>query len=143
MKLDCLIIKMRDIIMNADQFYTEKTKAFGIPILKNHIPLFLLLKDRQDYKLFNEVYKEWGISKSSLSDIINKYQGLGLIEKCSCSDDKRTVYLYLTDKGLRYQQMLLDFEQEFLELAYKGMSDDEKGAFERYLSLTLKNTSVK
>ncbi|MGL5767883.1 MAG: hypothetical protein ACRCX8_19785 [Sarcina sp.] len=55
--------------------------------------------------VFNEVWKTWGISRSSLSDIVVKYVNLGIIEKIDCLEDKRTVYLRLTEKAFNIRKV--------------------------------------
>jgi len=46
------------------------------------------------------------ISKSSLSDIINKYESQRLIIKCVCDEDKRSIYISLTLEGIHIKQKL-------------------------------------
>lgn len=142
MKCECMIVKMRDIILNADKFFTKKMDEERIPVIKNHVSLFFILSDSDSPKQFNEIYREWGISKSSLSDIVNKYQKIGLMEKYSYADDKRTVLIHLTDEGLKVKQRLVSLEKEFLDSIYVGLDSEEKESFERLLDHVLKNSTL-
>jgi len=90
--------------------------------------------------IFNEVSNIWKISKSSLSDIINKYENQGLIKKCNCSEDKRSVYISLKPEALYIVQKLLSIDAEFLGLMLNDFDDNEKQIFEENINKVLKNT---
>lgn len=141
MKCECVIGKIRNINVIVDKYLTKKINEEKIPILKNHIPLFYILPSNSDSILFNELSKEWGISKSSLSDIVNKYQKLGFVNKCSCCDDKRSVYLSLTEEGIKMKEILVRLEVEFLELFFKGFDNNERDIFENQIDRVLDNSS--
>ena len=89
--------------------------------------------------LFNEIASTWKISKSSLSDIINKYESQGLINKCMCSEDKRSVYISLTPEAVVIKQKLQVMEREFLDIILKDFGEDEKKVFEDNIDKALKN----
>lgn len=141
MKYECVIGKIRNINVIVDKYLAKKINEEKIPILKNHIALFYILPSNSDSILFNELSKEWGISKSSLSDIVNKYQKLGFVDKCSCCDDKRSIYLSLTKEGIKMKEILVRLEVEFLELFFKGFDSNEQDIFEKQIDRVLDNTS--
>ena len=141
MKCKCVVGKIRNISLLVDEYLNKKINEEKIPILKNHISLFYILPSNSDSMLFNELSKEWGISKSSLSDIVNKYQKLGFVNKCSCCDDKRSVYLSLTNEGIEMKEILVRYESEFLELFFKGFDTNERENFENQIDRLLYNSS--
>lgn len=141
MKYECVIGKMRDINSNTDKFFTKRINEERMPILINHIPLFYILSFNKEPILFNELSKEWGISKSSLSDIINKYQKLGFVNKYSCNDDKRSVYLSLTEEGVKIKDMLGNFEMELIEFLFKDFDTNEREVFEKRIDHVLRNSN--
>lgn len=140
MKTKCIINKIRNISLFSDKFLDKKIKEFNLPILRNHIPLFYILPYGEEKMLFNELSKNWKISKSSLSDIITRYENLGIVEKCNCNDDKRTIYLSLTEKALPIKETLDSFDKEFLDLLLKGFDSEDKNNFEEYIEKALENS---
>ena len=137
MKQKCIIGKIRGISSVAEKFLSSRIKEEGLPVLINHVSLFHILPDNGEKVFFNDLAKEWCISKSSLSDIINKYQTLGYVEKCTCCEDKRAVYISITEKGIKIKDKLIGFEAEFLERILKGFEDKECEDFEKYIDKAL------
>ncbi|WP_297639092.1 MarR family transcriptional regulator [uncultured Clostridium sp.] len=139
MRKQCIIGKIRTISLKSDKFVDKKIKERNLPVLKSHIPLFFILPESKERMLFNEVAKEWDISKSSLSDIINKYEVMDILEKCICPNDKRLVYVSLTDKALEIRKNLDEIEREFLNILLKDFSENERKIYEEYMEMSLKN----
>ena len=88
MNKGCILGKINQINSISNKFIAKKIKEENLPILLNHVPLFYILPEDGTTMIFNEIASIWEISKSSLSDIINKYENQGLIKKCDCSEDK-------------------------------------------------------
>lgn len=139
MKKECVIGKIRTISLKSDKFLEKKIKEENLPILRNHIPLFYILPYSGEKILFNELAKAWDISKSSLSDIVNKYEALGFITKCNCCDDKRTVYVGLTKEALYIKDKLDEIEGEFLDILLNEFTKEEREIFEIYIKKSLNN----
>jgi len=77
---------------------------------------------------------KWGISKSSLSDIINKYTDLKLVEKHECQDDKRVIYIQLTTEGEKVKNELLNIQESFMSNLFKGLDMDQQETFRLLLN---------
>lgn len=138
----CIIGKIRSIATKSDKFVDKKIKEKNLPVLKNHIPLFYILPENKEKMIFNELAKEWEISKSSLSDIVNKYENLGIVEKCVCPNDKRLIHVKLTDKALEIKSKLDEIEEEFLDVLLKDFSKDERVIYETYIKMSLNNVKT-
>lgn len=138
MECKCIIGNINSISDISNKFLDKKIKKDNLPVLRNHIKLFYIIPQKGDKMLFNELSKIWGISKSSLSDIIYKYENLGFIEKNECKNDKRTVYLNLTEKAIPIINKLDSYEEEFLDILLHDFGD-EAIIFKENLFKALKN----
>lgn len=139
MKRQCIIGKINKICTISDKYIIKRINEERLPILKNHIPLFYILPQDGTALLFNEIANMWKISKSSLSDIIVKYENQGLIKKCICSEDKRSVYISLTPEALYIKEKLDKIEEEFLDLLLSNFDKNTKSIFEDIMDKALKN----
>jgi len=139
MKNGCILGKINEINTISNKFLAKKIKEEGLPILQNHILLFYILPEDGSALIFNEISNIWQISKSSLSDIINKYESQGLINKCVCVEDKRSVYISLKPEGVRIGHKLKSIEAEILDLMLNNFAKDEKQIFEENINKALKN----
>ena len=139
MKSKCIVGKMNIIVEASNKFLTKKIKDERLPILQNHITLFDILPEDGSKLLFNEIASIWRISKSSLSDIINKYESQGLINKCMCCEDKRSVYISLTPEAVVIKQKLQVMEREFLDIILEDFDEGQKTILEDNIEKALKN----
>ncbi|EHI97361.1 MULTISPECIES: MarR family transcriptional regulator [unclassified Clostridium] len=139
MEKKCIIAKLNMISDASNKFLTRKIKEEQLSILQNHAMLFNILPEDGSKLLFNEIASTWKISKSSLSDIINKYENQGLIKKCVCDSDKRSVYISLASKGIYVKQKLQGVEQEFLNLLLEDFDQEQRTTFEDDIDKALKN----
>ncbi|WP_459480034.1 MarR family winged helix-turn-helix transcriptional regulator [Clostridium saccharoperbutylacetonicum] len=139
MKKKCIIGKLNALNEASNKFVIKKLKDEQIAILQNHSMLFEILPEDGSKLLFNEIASIWKISKSSLSDIINKYESQGLINKCVCSEDKRSAYISLTTEGLYIKKKLKTMDKEFLEILLKDFDEEQRKVFEDNMDKALNN----
>lgn len=139
MKKKCIIGKLHTINEASDKFVVKKLKDEQISISQNHAMLFEILPDDGSKMLFNEIASIWKISKSSLSDIINKYEGQSLVNKCVCNEDKRSAYIGLTDEGICIKRKLQAMDKEFLEILLKDFDEEQRKVFEDNIDKAIKN----
>ncbi len=135
----CIIGKINGISFISNKYIDKRIKEENLPILRNHIPLFYILPENGDKILFNTLAKKWGISKSSLSEMIVKYENIGLIEKCVCEADRRSVYISLLPDCIKIKRVLQQIEKEFLEKIMVNFTECEKKTFESALDKALKS----
>lgn len=139
MKNGCILSKINEINSTASKFIVKKIKEERLPVLQNHIPLFFILPEDGTAMIFNEISNIWDISKSSLSDIINKYEAQGLIRKCLCSEDKRCVYISLTSEAIEIRHKLQRIEAEFLYIMLMDFDKNARQIFEDNIDKILIN----
>jgi DNA-binding MarR family transcriptional regulator len=137
MKKGCILGKINEINSISSKFISKKIKEENLPILLNHIHLFFILPSDGSAMIFNEISNIWDISKSSLSDIINKYEAQGLIKKCVCSEDKRSVHISLTPEALDIKKKLQSIEDEILDIMLKDFDNNEREVFQENIDKAL------
>jgi len=141
MNYNCVALKLKEVNALSDKFYTRKFKELELPILMNHIQLFYILSSSLKPLAFTEIFNMWDISKSSLSEIINKYQKMGFLEKISSADDKRSFTIVLTEEGKEIRAILGKIEDEWLSVFYSNFDDETRADFEKNVERLLKNLS--
>ncbi|MDO4535661.1 MAG: winged helix DNA-binding protein [Clostridium perfringens] len=135
----CIIGKINEISLISSRYVEKRIKEENLPILRNHISLFYILPENGEKMLFNDLAKAWGISKSSLSEMIVKYENIGLIQKCVCEADRRSVYISLLPEAIKIKRALKDIEKEFLNKIMVDFNECERLNFEGALEKALKS----
>lgn len=133
MGLSCVIGKLNRLNALAEGYIAKRLVQDHLPVLRNHIPLFYILPESQKGVAFHELVAIWGLSKSTISEIVGRYEKLGLIEKHMCGEDKRSVYIALTDKALVLKRQLEGIESDFLKELMHDLSAEEQRLFTAFL----------
>ncbi len=81
------------------------------------------------------------IDKSSVAKIISKAQKEKLIRRKVNEKDKRSYHLYLTDKGNKVMQEIINVIDEWEKEVCKNISDEEMTAFKSVLTKIEKGLS--
>lgn len=89
-------------------------KINQIPIKLKHVDLFMILYKEYKEIEFKNLVKILGLSKSTTSDTVTKYEKLGLIKKEHKTTDKRLLYISLTEKGEKYSHKIDEIRCDFL-----------------------------
>lgn len=139
MNYNCVAVKLNKITGLIDKFYVKKIKELNLPILMNHIPLFYILSASTKPLAFTEIFNQWEISKSSLSEVINKYHKMGLVEKISSAEDKRSFSIALTEEGKKVTDTLSDLEDEILTKFYSSFDGEKSKEFDKDVEQVLDN----
>lgn len=122
--MSCIIGDFKYIVKTAENISKQELKSRDIPVRSQHIIIFHLIGDKQ--VLFNNLQAELQFSKSTLSDAINKYEGLGLIKKTECLADKRNIYVSLTEQGLKVWDELAEIDQLIKAKMFKQFDDESQ-----------------
>jgi len=139
MKYDCIVGTLREINALSEKHFSKRIKEMNLPILENHIPLFYVLPPSGEAKRYNEIVADWGISKSSISDFINKYVKLGYLIKYPDKEDKRTIYVQMTNEGMKIRECLNEIEEEILTQFFNGFDSLDIKYFTDKADLALNN----
>lgn len=122
--MGCIIGDFKSIVKSAEKISRQELKSRNLPVLSQHIIIFHLIANQQ--VLFNKLQRELQYSKSTLSDAINRYEDLGLIEKIECVNDKRNLYVRLTDNGLKVWAELCLIDEVIKAQLFKDIAQEEK-----------------
>jgi len=66
------------------------------------------------------------IQPGSLSEVIAKVEGAGLVERRRCEDDRRNFEIRLTDEGVRQAEAFERDRQDMAQLLFEHLSETEK-----------------
>ncbi|MFD1851698.1 MarR family winged helix-turn-helix transcriptional regulator [Oceanobacillus bengalensis] len=80
-------------------------------------------KGRQTIRQISEAVL---ISTGSITYVIDKLENKGLLERSDCKDDRRVVYIQLTDKGTELMDEIFPKHQKVIEEIFQDVSTEEK-----------------
>lgn len=66
------------------------------------------------------------INTGSITYVIDKLEKRGLIERRNCKDDRRVVYIHITDEGKKLMDEIFPEHQRVIETMLHDISDEEK-----------------
>ncbi len=137
--MDCTIGKYNQLHEQINIFAKTKLEEEQIEIDPKYFPIFHLLMGNS--LLFNELQQKTELSKSTLSDVINKFVKMEYLKKVTCPNDKRNLYIGLTPKGREIVQKINKIDSEFEKKAFKGLTVAEINSFNQHLEQIFQNLS--
>jgi MarR family transcriptional regulator, organic hydroperoxide resistance regulator len=111
---------------NLDEFTPSQGRIIFLLLQKDDIPMHNLV-DKAD------------LSKSTLSSHLDNLEGKGFVEKIPSNEDRREIFIKLTEKASRLRKDYLKISREMIELFYEGFNVEDIDKFENYLHLCLQN----
>lgn len=91
--------------------------------------LGFLYEHRMEDVFQKDIEKEFGIRRSTATELLKLMEAGGLIQKTPVQDDRRLKKLSLTDKGTALHEKVIGILDDFDVKLKKGISDDELNAF--------------
>lgn len=76
-----------------------------------------------------DIAKGCCIEAGSLTSILNGMEAKGLIERRRGNGDKRSYYIFLTDKGKELQAKIIEEFIKLEDLSFKGISKEKRDEF--------------
>lgn len=126
MARECLVGTIRNISQRMDARLKIMIKESALPILLNHIPLFYHLPIDGTPLPFHELQKRWGASKSSVSEIVSRYEASDFVTRIDSEDDKRCNMISLRPGGAEIRKSLDRMEETLLDEFLIGFSAEER-----------------
>lgn len=138
MKNKCVLSMINEINNLSNELIKKELQVLNIPVLINHVSLFYILPEDGTTIEFRELREAWGKSKSSLSDILKKYESLGYVYKVPTSD-KRCVMIGLTQDAIILKQRFMAIEAKILDKMVIGFSGEDRERLENDIVKVLNN----
>lgn len=66
------------------------------------------------------------INTGSITYVIDKLEKKGLLERSNCKDDRRVVYIQITDEGKKLMNTIFPAHQRVIEELFDGISEEDK-----------------
>ncbi|RDW19035.1 MarR family transcriptional regulator [Oceanobacillus arenosus] len=66
------------------------------------------------------------INTGSITYVIDKLEKNGLVERINCKDDRRVVYIQITDKGKELMDEVFPKHQQVIETLFEDITPEEK-----------------
>lgn len=79
------------------------------------------------------------IEPSSLTSVLNRMEDGGLIERRMHEGDRRSFYIYVTEKGRKYQERINAEFQRIEARALAGISEEELAVFQKVFHAIYEN----
>jgi DNA-binding MarR family transcriptional regulator len=86
-----------------------------------------------------EVSKRTGLAKTTLTSMLDRMEGLGLIARVHDSEDRRQQRIVLTERSKELSDKYEEVSQKMAELFYRGFQESEILEFETSLKKILGN----
>lgn len=103
--------------------------------------MFPLWNSTKEKISFHELLKITSLSKATLSHLIDNLEKTGHIKRIRPrgDEDKRTVYIKLTEEDKELQETYIEVSNQMKDLFYKGFTEEDIDKFEKYLKRLLDN----
>ncbi|MFC2947459.1 MarR family winged helix-turn-helix transcriptional regulator [Virgibacillus sediminis] len=66
------------------------------------------------------------INTGSITYVIDKLEAKGLLKRRPCTEDRRVVYIHITDQGNQLMDEIFPKHQQVIEEIFSGVSNEEK-----------------
>jgi DNA-binding MarR family transcriptional regulator len=126
-----------------------KAGSLNIGISEMHMLDAIREKSDANGATISELSDFLGIRMPSVTAAVNKLEGKGFVQRCKCEEDKRIVYVRLTQKGERAEVAHRYFHRTLTRAVAKELSDTEKEALiigvtkmDLFLKDNLKNFAI-
>jgi DNA-binding MarR family transcriptional regulator len=120
------------------RIFSKKLKDHDIEISPGQGRILFALW-QEDSIPIRELKERTQLGKSTLTDMLDRMDTEGLVERRASDVDKRRTLVHLTEKTKKLHQKYLAVSKEMTELFYCDFSNEEVEVFEEYLRRLLAN----
>lgn len=97
---------------------------------------------KKDEISIHELSKATLLGKSTLTTMLKRLEEEGHIQRIPSEKDRRKTLIKLTEKNRKLQEKYVHVSSEMNDLFYKGLTEQEKDDFDRYLERILANLTA-
>lgn len=134
------IASLRNLSYKSQEFVKQELKRCKIPVNIRHLSIFYCLaRSRGEGVLFSDLLAETNQAKSSLSDMLDRYEQMGLITRSGCDSDKRRVRIFLTEESEGYTEVFDKIGDEAVNRMTSDFTEEERELFSELLMRADKN----
>ena len=87
----------------------------------------------------SEIGKLTSLAKTTLTSMLDRMEAMGLIEKIQSEDDRRQIFVSITEKSRQYKKIYDQVSKRMNMIFYKNFAPDEISLFERMLKQIIDN----
>lgn len=120
------------------RIFSKKLKDYGIEISPGQGRILFALWQEDNISI-TELTRRTQLSKSTMTDMLDRMENDGLIERKTSDMDKRRTLVQLTEATRKLHEKYLAVSKDMTELFYRGFSDEDMDLFEEYLQKLLLN----
>jgi DNA-binding MarR family transcriptional regulator len=139
MKTDNTIALMGEIREKANKFILQELEQVGFKdIAPSHggiLSTLFKLGECTMTDISNSIHRD----RSTVTALVNKLIKLGYISSRKDERDSRTTIISLTEKGKELEPKFKEISQNLYEIEYRGISENERIAFEKILKKIYNN----
>jgi DNA-binding MarR family transcriptional regulator len=128
--VDCIFFQMTKASQNAVRFWGQKVSELNVTAVQAMVLAFLFDEDCVSSRDLGERTQ---LDSATLTGIIDRLEGMELVERRPNPADRRAIMVCLTETGTavakKIQSIMLDANREFL----RELSEDEEKEFRQFL----------
>ncbi len=125
---------------SASRFIKSELEREGIKgVIANHSNIFTILHNNDDKVLMSELVIKLIKPKSTVTDMINKLESEGYVVRSEYPDDKRSVYVEFTQKGLDTKPVFDRIIKNTFDKLFNDFTDEDTNQCLGFLLKMMKN----
>lgn len=118
-----LFIVLARSLRSIDEYIQKNTKKSGLNGTEFGVLELLYHKGPQAHQKIGEKIL---LASGSITYVVDKLEGKGLLRRESCSKDRRIIYAVITDEGKRLMDKIFPEHKEAIHKSLAGLDMDEK-----------------
>jgi MarR family transcriptional regulator, organic hydroperoxide resistance regulator len=128
---DYISIRLHKTDLNLTNLIKSKLEPYNLAPEQNLIMMLLWEQEGlTQYQLVEYLNKD----KTNIARMASSLESKGFITKVHCQNDRRSVKLYLTEKGKSLGKSVIPILEEFNSIVTSGITDEELAQLERILT---------
>lgn len=125
-----LSLKSFVVLMKSSKALQEQVKldidSFGLRTSDFTVLEALYHKGRQTIRQISDAVL---INTGSITYVIDKLETKGLLERSDCKEDRRVVYIQITEQGKEFMNEIFPKHQKLIEDIFSVLTEAEKATF--------------